>query len=145
MPEIITTLVPVHSVRVFLPQALPWIEKTLAEFRWIRWTLETIVQGLLSGELILWATKRDHRYLFVITDVIMEVGGPTVRVLLGGGELDEDMFMLEELAQIESWAKNNGATSIIVEGRMGFKKLLAPQGYQFEAATFRRTLTNRMH
>lgn len=140
-----STMIPAEKVRTVLPFAGPWLEKTLSEFSWYRWTMESIVLELERGALQLWGAQIGTNYLFVITEVIMEVTGKSVHIVLGGGKLDEDKAILYHINLIENWARDIGATSVVVWGRVGWKKLLAPHDYRFETAMFRRTLNERMN
>jgi hypothetical protein len=65
----------------------------------------------------------------MVTRVCLYPGGAkVVRSLATAGDLNE---ILETLTpQIEAWAKENGCTHSLVEGRDGWRKALAPLGYQ---------------
>jgi len=140
-----STLIPASHIRTLLPQAGPWLERSLSEFSWQRWTIESIVEELLKGNLQLWAAREQKVYLFVVTEVVLEMTGKSVHVILGGGKLDRERVVLRHIGTIEEWAKGIGANSLVVWGRLGWKKMLAPHGYEFETAMFRRTFTERMN
>lgn len=137
------SLITKEKIPETLPFALPWIEKTLQEMSYTRWTLEGVVEQLQKGDLQLWACHAKGKHLFVITELIQEITGLTVHIVLGGGRLDKDMIRYLDL--IETWAKGLGATGFVIWGRWGWEKLLRPFGFKFETAVFRRTFTERLH
>ena len=137
------SLVPKEQIQQVLPNALPWIEKTLEEMAYTRWTLEGLVEELQKGNMQLWACHSKGKHLFVITELITELNGLTVHIVLGGGHFNKDM--LRYLNLIETWAKGLGATGFVIWGRWGWEKLLRPLGFKFETAVFRRTFTERLN
>lgn len=137
------SLITKERVPEVLPYALPWIEKTLEEMAYTRWTLEGIVEQLQKGELQLWASYSNGKHLFVLTEMIRELTGLTVHIVLGAGRFDKNM--LKHLDIIETWAKGQGATGFVIWGRWGWEKLLRPLGFKFETAVFRRTFTERLN
>lgn len=137
------SLVPKEQVQSVLPNALPWIEKTLEEMAYTRWTLEGIVEELQNGKMQLWVCYDKGKHLFVITELITELTGITVHIVLGGGRFNKNM--LRYLNLIENWAKGLGATGFVIWGRWGWEKLLRPLGFKFETAVFRRTFTERLN
>jgi len=141
----ISTLIPPHNLKNFLPQVLPWLEKTIQECGYTRWTLESLVDDLYKGEYQLWAACEQGKYMFLVTELVQDLVGLSVHVVLGGGQMDDDREVIHHLGLLENWSKNIGATSIVIWGRIGWKRLLAPHGYKFESAMFRRSFTDRMN
>jgi len=139
------SLVPPQILPLVLPFALPWLEKTLREFAWENWTLENIIEDLQGEKKQLWAGHVGEDYLYVITQLVEEVTGISVHVVLGGGTLDAENSIIQHIAAIEQWARNIRATSVVVWGRLGWKKLLAPYGYQFDTAAFRLPLKGQVN
>ena len=137
------TFVPKEQVKEFLPFALPWLERTLSETAYTRWTLDGIVEDLQSGALQLWACTYEGKRMFLVTELIHELTGVTVHVVLGGGQFSPAMTRYLDL--IEIWARSMGATGFVIWGRMGWSKFLRPLGFQFETAVFRRTFKERLN
>ena len=83
------------------------------------------IDAVVAGDGKLWATDKAA----MVTRVCLYPGGAkVVRSLATAGDLKE---ILETLTpQIEAWAKENGCTHSLVEGRDGWRKALAPFGYQ---------------
>lgn len=139
------TLVPPANLPDFLPYALPWIERTINQRGWFKWNIQTIVAGLQQGHLQLWMAQEGEAQIFVITQVLLEEEGKAVHIVLGGGSIDDKADILQHISLIENYAKNIGATSVVIWGREGWKRKFAPHGYNFEAVMLRRRLTDRMH
>lgn len=128
-----------------LPQVLPVLECTLERYEWNRWTLPELVQGLRAERYQLWAAREGEKSLYVVTEIQPTASGPELHIVLGGGGLDEDEEILKHLGLIEEWATAYDVKSVIIWGRLGWKKKLAKYGYQLETAMYRRPLTYRMN
>lgn len=139
--------IPIKDLPKVLPYAIPWLEATINHFQWVDWSLQGVIQGLQTGRFHLWAAEKlgTDKRLWVLTQILDDLMGKSVNIVLGGGQLDDENELVEEIARIETWARSIGAKSIVVWGRMGWKKLLAPHGYRFETALFRRVFNDRMN
>jgi hypothetical protein len=134
----------VDNVPKVWPVVGPLLEKTIMDQGYRYWTTTEIHERLLHGQMQLWGAFEGETCLFVVTEVVSGPAGPEVQVVIGGGHLDEDKAILRHIALIEQWARSIGALSVVVWGRLGWKKALAQQGYTFETALFRRPLIERM-
>lgn len=138
-------MIPVENLPDVLPIVLPMLEKTLEIYGYNRYSLEEIVYGLRMGLYTLWAGQEEESYIFLITELRQEKSGLVVNVILGGGALDSEDLIIQHIELLEQWAKGIGAVGISVWGRLGWKKKLAPYGYQHETSLFRRVFSERMN
>ena len=140
-----STQLPPDQLSAVWPVVLPLLEQTIMEMGFRFWTVPEIHYRLQTGAMQLWGANVGEAFLFVVTEVVQEPSGPSVQIVLGGGELDSEAAIVQHIGIIEAWAKDIGALSLVVWGRMGWKKLLRPYGYSFETALFRRSLRERMN
>jgi len=142
MNNLNSTLIPRENLKEVLPFVLPWLEKTINEATWTTWSVEDVVEGLNSGRYLLWGVGKETKNLFVMTELVQEKLGQSVHIVLGGGQIYPES--VDHISLIENYAKQIGATSVVVIGRLGWRKFLAKNGYEFEAASFRRILKDKM-
>lgn len=145
MPDAISTLVTPQYLQVFLQRALPWLERTISEYHTHYWSLDTLVACIMKGEMQLWAAEKDGKYLFVVTEWSVDLTGKALHVVLGGGELDSEKAIVDQVSIIEKYCQNMGGVGVVIWGRLGWRKLLARHGYQLESAVFRHSFTERMN
>lgn len=139
---LLSARVPKEALPQMLHLALPWLDKTIDLATWTTWTTEQVIEGLQEGKLQLWACGGNDKYLFAITEIVQNQLGSSVHIVLGGGQLIDGM--VDHITLVENWAKNIGAKSVVIWGRLGWKKPLAKHGYDLQEVIYRRTLKDKM-
>lgn len=109
----------------------PWLEPALVIHG------ETDRDGLLAlilaGQAQLWPGTSAA----LITQMVLAPEGPSIHTWLGGGTLAE---MLAIRPGLEAWGRSMGAIWSTGEGRKGWERLLAPQGYVRAGTQLRKAL-----
>lgn len=131
--------VPKSLIDEVWPRVAHWIDAAIKRDRW--WT-----QDLLRREL----KSNDNAALFLLIDkhgfygaTIAKVEqNPTGEIELqipacGGREFSAWRHHLE---QIEEWARSKGATMSRIEGRLGWQRVLARDGYKRHAIILEKQL-----
>jgi hypothetical protein len=90
-------------------------------------SVEEILDALQHPNAHFWAWKKS----FLIVELQPDLKRPTIRVLLGGGDLDELVNVARPDA--ERWGKEHGFQRFDVIGRTGWAKVLGPVGYKAKA------------
>lgn len=117
-------------------RARPWIEAALKADKRPLWTLADVGADLERGEAHLWMGDRS-----CIVSNFPGVGAVPERVIhvwLAGGAMDE---ILTVTPWMEAQARAMGCTQVTIEGRKGWVRALAPQGYEYQATIIRKLLT----
>lgn len=97
--------------------------------------IEDIEGSLLRGECDFW----EGPDWAVITEVVQYKAGERVlQFLWAAGDLEA--LIAKALPQVEAWARGQGCTSILIEGRKGWEKALRPQGFAPWSVTLRKGL-----
>lgn len=93
-----------------------------------------LMRELDAGRAQLWAGDRSC----MVTQLHNAGSGVFIFVWLGGGDLAE---LLAMRPVVESWGRQQGATSARINGRLGWSKVLQPHGYAVDAGELRKSLT----
>jgi hypothetical protein len=104
-------------------------------------TLKSLAEDAISGRQQLWLILEGEEFRsFVLTEfkVTPATGINTVYVTALAG--DDGVMSAPLIAEIEAWAKAEGATQSKVIGRWGWKRPLAREGYEMDAVVYRKTL-----
>ncbi|NBW13799.1 MAG: hypothetical protein EBR82_37940 [Caulobacteraceae bacterium] len=99
------------------------------------WTVRDLFEMVRRGEGTIWPNERSALFLkfndYPNGEKVIEVGP-------AGGDLEE---ILASVPRIEAWARANGRTQAIVyAGREGWRRALAPQGYEMFQIALRKVL-----
>lgn len=100
----------------------PFIQSAI-EREDLRYTLEEIEEGISNHAYQLWSGKESA----IITQVLSSEGKNVLNILLCGGSMKE---LLDELPQLEQFAKFFNCCSIIGGGRKGWIKVLKKHGFK---------------
>jgi len=107
-------------------------------------TVKSIFEDIRSGKAQLWLIlDDDDRFLsFVLSEILINpvTGYKTVALTELGGEGGVDVVPL--IGEIETWAREQGASELRPMGRMGWRKALASQGYKANIVIYRKMLTD---
>jgi hypothetical protein len=102
-------------------RSAPWLEAALAHAGTHR--LADVRDMVLRGEAQLWVGERSA----IVTLIEDDPCERRLLVWLGGGDLKD---LLGELRQpIEAWARSRGCRRVLMVGRPGWERALAPHGY----------------
>lgn len=92
------------------------------------WTERDVVLRLVQGQAALWLGVKDDVDAALVTEI---EPGPQFRTavisLFGAHDMTEVLAFLPE---VEAWGRDMGAMRVEVRGREGWKRALAPFGYQ---------------
>ena len=99
-----------------------WIEDALS-YGGGTHDLKDVFDGILSGNMQLWPAERGG----IVTELAVYPRKRVLHIFLAGGELDQITDMHEDVIQ---WAKAQGCSALTLSGRMGWKKALAPFGWE---------------
>ena len=98
----------------------PWLVEALeGSF----FTIEDVARALADNRAQLWPGKN----AVIVTEIQTYPNERVIQVWLAGGDMQEIMQMA---AGLESWARLNGCSSVLVEGRQGWARVLKEQGYE---------------
>lgn len=111
-------------------RCLPWIEAALEGGFY---TVADVARALGENRAQLWPGKNAA----IVTEIDTMAQKRVVRVWLAGGDMNE---VLEMAKGIEAWARLNGCTEVLVEGRKGWEKMLKPMDYDFFSVVLRKVL-----
>lgn len=100
----------------------PWLDAALA-YAGRSHALSDVRTLVETGEAQLWAGERAA----MVTLVEDEPRERRLLIWLAGGALDELVGRLRP--QAERWAKHMGCRRVLVVGRPGWERALAPEGY----------------
>jgi len=97
-------------------------------------TIEDVRKAVEGGGAILWPGKNSA----IVSEFIDYPSGlRTAAVMSAGGELEEIRAMTPGL---EAFARLNGASEVLLEGRLGWKRALKDDGYELASVTLRKKL-----
>ena len=100
-------------------------------------TVEDVGDAIAKGDAQLW-TGRDSLMATIVNDY-PATGERVIEVFAAGGKLPE--IMCELYPRAEAWARAIGCTAISVEGRPGWTRLLARDGFEIISTTCAKRLT----
>jgi hypothetical protein len=87
--------------------------------------IEDIEQALSNGEAVLWPGEKSA----IVTEFVTYPSGERAsQVMSAGGDLAEILAMVPGM---EAFARLNGCSRSIVEGRRGWEKVLRSAGYAY--------------
>ena len=115
-----------------LDRCKPWLEAAL-EYGGGTHTFDDIVKGVQEGRMQLWPAPRGC----IVTEIVVYPRVKAINIFLAGGELDQ---ILDMDADVKAWAKAQGCTIAQMSGRLGWKKPLAPLGWELQHANFQKEL-----
>jgi hypothetical protein len=98
-----------------------WIEDAL-EYSGGTHDFQDVADGILSGRMQLWPAEKGC----AVTEIVEFPKKRTLNVFLAGGEMDTIVDMLKSA---ETWGKAQGCSAMTVAGRKGWKRVLAPHGF----------------
>lgn len=103
-------------------RAAPWLDAALAHAGRTH-ELDDVLALVRAGEAKLWASKRAAMVTVIEEDPLER----RLLIWLAGGDLDE--LVRELRPRAEHWARGQGCRRVIVIGRAGWERALAPEGY----------------
>jgi hypothetical protein len=97
--------------------------------------IERLDDDVLSGRVQFWPGNNAA----IITEIVDYAGGEKViQGLWATGDLDE---MVEHIIPfVEDWARSIGCTSVLIESRPGWERVLKSAGYERFSVTVRKGL-----
>jgi hypothetical protein len=94
-----------------------------------RWSADQLLADVEAGKVLVWIVTRDEKIVGVFTVRVIESRVTWVLVEdLAGDDLAS--WILEAHRALETWAREMGATQIVIEGRKGWERVLRPYGYE---------------
>ena len=102
-------------------------------------TLDSMAKDILSGAVQMWLMLDGEEFKgFVLTDVkeVEPTNYKAVRIIALGG--DDGVDLCPHIEEIEKWAWENGAESVLPVGREGWKKPLSKLGYKIDRIVYRK-------
>ena len=104
-----------------LDRCRPWIEDAL-EYCNAPPSYSDIFQSISEGRMQLWPAPRGC----MVTEIVIYPRKKVLNIFLAGGELDQ---LLDMNSDMNAWAKQQGCTGGTLTGRVGWKKVLEPMGW----------------
>lgn len=98
------------------------------------YTLDEVADEIESGRSTIFIGERSA----LICQLQSHNGVISGHGWLAAGDLDELCYTLGPMA--EDWARQNGATSVTIDGRRGWVRALARTGYKEQSVTVRKVL-----
>jgi hypothetical protein len=86
------------------------------------YSMDDVLKAIAEGRAQFWPGKNAA----MVTEIHTYPSETVLQVWLGAGDMEELLLMAPG---IESWARLNGCTAVIVEGRQGWSKILKEKGY----------------
>lgn len=117
-----------------MPNALPYVAAKLRAVYakthfWM--PFQKLVEHLMSGKMQLWVVVEDESLAAVFcTRIYTQYGVTIAEIVLYSGEMDRDI--IEQMDDVEMWAREHGAEALRFEGREGWKRWLKGRGYSIE-------------
>jgi hypothetical protein len=117
--------VPQEHLRYALP--LAWRHLRGAIERSKGWTADMLTETMDAGDALLWVAIDNHR---VVGAVVTEIIDREAWVALLGGERFAEWR--GQITKVEAWARAAGCTSLHFDGRRGWVRRMAPDGFEFD-------------
>lgn len=122
-------MIPAESIEKW-KQALPYVERALAEEGTGLYTIHDVLDYLLTDRALLWSDTRAA----IVTCMHRCPRGKLLSLWLASGDLEQLISLAAD--QIRPYAEREGATVIEINGRPGWKRELRKRGFVFsERAT----------
>ena len=106
-----------------LKRCQPWIQAALDSGVDTTHTFEDIALGVLQARYQLWAADDACG----ITEVLHYPQTKHLHIFLAGGNMER---LVDMNASVEEFARYVGASAVTINGRKGWAKVLAPEGYE---------------
>ena len=94
-----------------------------------RWSTEQLLADVEAGKVLVWIVSRDEKIVGVFTVRVIESGVRWILIEDCAGD-DLASWIMPALNAVETWARELGATQIVIEGRKGWERMLRPYGYE---------------
>lgn len=117
-------------------RARGWLEAALNEHKRPLYTMSDVEAAIERGSAFL----KVGAHSCVLIGVADE-GGAGERIAdvwLAGGDMEE---IASAVPALEAWACAMGCTQVVLNGRKGWVRVLAPQGYEYLSTSVRKLLT----
>ena len=112
----------------------PWLKAALDRSGEETHTRDHVWQLIADGRAQLWPMADAA----MITEIICyPTGVKHVRGWLSGGDLEQ---IRAAMPHVEGWAKTQGCTRVIIDGRKGWQRALSDQGYALTAVSLKKEL-----
>jgi hypothetical protein len=121
---------PVHPAVAQFERCKAWLEPAMEGGRR---TMADVERALQEGKAQLWPGKA----CAMVTEVHSFPTHRAIQVWLAGGDLAELMAME---AGLQAWARLQGCTEVLIEGRRGFERALKSAGYELWSVCLRKAL-----
>lgn len=115
-------------------QARRWIDAAINVHPRPWWGMDDVEADLSAGEARLWIGERSC----VVTRLQPGKNEQLLEIWIAGGELAE---LKQALPRIEDWGRSVGCTQALIDGRPGWVRELASNGYAPYSVTIRKMLT----
>lgn len=132
--DFIVSVVPLNSISSVWPFVEAWLDRYPALWNRCQ-TKESLLENLTTGGLQLWLVSRDSEiYLAFLTEVTHYPTHSSLFVVWAVGK-ELKRYVRIALSGIESLAASRGISTVYIEGRLGWQKILAPYGYKYVHTT----------
>lgn len=129
-----------------LDQLAPYMSRILAEMGRLAKrfpkdvTTAALFQEVLAGKRTLWLVLDGDSFVSIALSTIRTVDatGTRIATLCDLAGRDVHRYAAELCAALEQWAEQNNCPVMAVEGREGWKPLLAQYGYKPHAVLYRK-------
>lgn len=114
-----------------LERCKAWLEEALDgdSYRW-----EDVIRAVFAGKALFWPGKN---CAMVTEDQVYPNGDRAMLVWLAGGDMAE---LLEMAPGVEASARLRGCSHVLIEGRMGWAKVLKSRGYGVHSVMLKKGL-----
>jgi hypothetical protein len=104
-------------------------------------TVEHLAEEIITGKRQLWLVLEDDRFVaFVLTEIQTNDATGLKTLLIPDFAGEHGASTVHLIGAIEDWARSQGCDEVTVAGRMGWKKVLAREGYGLDIAIYRKAL-----
>lgn len=117
--------VPSHFER-FIPQLTEALEGTFH-------SIDDVARAIVEGRAQFWPGQNAA----MVTELDTISGAKVIRVWVAGGDMEE---LISMSPGIEAWARLQGCSAVLVEGRKGWERVLKDKGYDPWIVTVKKVL-----